>query len=532
MANNQSKSSRFVVQGSILAIASLIVRLIGLGYRIPLINILTDTGNGYYGIAFEIYSFFLVISSYGFPAAISKIVSNRLAQKKYKEAHIIFKSSLVLSVLLGTAFSMFMFFGASAIARFYKVDEAVYAIQALAPALFIFSIMSVIRGYFQGMRTMIPTAFSQIIEQVFNAIFSIVFAILLLDKGFEYAAAGSSLGTATGALAGALFLGLLYLLMRPMIHRRCAKDPHNLEEGSLGYYWKMLLMVSVPIVLGTTTFRLTSVIDTAMFTNALNFYGYNDNQIATMTGILSGKYMILITLPVAIATALGTSAIPSITHSLVKGDGAVLKQKVDFAIRVVLMISIPAAVGLAVMASPVLELLFKQQTHINMTTAMIQIGAVSVVFFSLNSILTALLQGLDLVYVPVKNAVLALVIKVILNMGLLYMMNWNLYGIVLTNIVFAFVSMALNYVVLNRHVHLKLNHYRTLIAPVLASVLMAGVVTITFFLIQMLLPQGIATLLAIMIGALSYGITLLKLGAFTKQELSSLPMGNKLLRWL
>lgn len=532
MENKKTGSNQLVMQGSILAIASLIVRLIGLGYRIPLVNILTDVGSGYYGAAYDVYAFLLIISSYGFPAAVSKVVANRLAHNKYKEAHIIFKSSLVLSVVIGAVFSLALFFGAEAIANFIKMEKAVYALQGLAPALFIFSAMSVIRGYFQGMNTMVPTAISQIIEQIFNAIFSLVFGFLLLKQGVEFGAAGSSLGTAIGALAGLVFLVFIYAVMRPLIHKRCEKDLHNIDEGNILYYWKMLLMISVPMLLGTTAFQIAGVIDMAMFTRALDYYGYNEVQIPLMNGILSGKYKILITLPISLATAMGTATIPSLTASLVRKDKKVILKKVDMTLRSVLLISIPSAVGLMVLARPIVELLFTKLDYINITVALIQLGSISVIFFSVASITTAILQGLDMVHIPVRNAVIALIVKVLFNVLLLYVINMNLYGAVLTNIIFALTSMVLNILALRKRIHLSVNIYKTILAPLLASVLMAGVVTIIYFASNLLFSGDFAALVALAFGVVSYGITVFKLGAFDENEISSLPFGKHLKRLL
>ncbi len=265
-------------------------------YRIPLVNILTDEGNGYYGVAYDVYSYLLIISSYGFPAAISKIIAAKLSKNKYREAHKIFRASLVLSIMFGALTSSGLYFGAPYIAAFIEVEGAVFALQGLAPALFIFSFMAVIRGYFQGMNTMVPTAISQVIEQIFNAVFSIVLAFLLLERGYGYAAAGSSLGTASGAFFGSVFLVFVYFAMRPVVKKKVFEDPHDTDSGNIIYYWKLLLMTSVPMVIGTSTFHLTNLVDMVMFNKALAYHQYNPTQIATLYGILSGKYKILITL--------------------------------------------------------------------------------------------------------------------------------------------------------------------------------------------------------------------------------------------
>lgn len=532
MPSKNLKRNNLIMQGSILAIASLIVRLIGLFYRIPLVNILTDEGSGYYGSAYDIYSFLLIISSYGFPAAISKIISARITVKKHKEAHIIFKSSLVLAVLIGGFFSGILYFGAESLANFIVVPGAKIALQGLAPALFIFSFMSVFRGYYQGMNTMVPTAISQIIEQIFNAIFSIVLAMLLLERGFEYGAAGSSLGTGVGALFGTIFLVYLYFAMRPLIHKKCANDPHQLESGNITYYWKLLLMTSIPMVIGTSAFHLTNLVDMVMFNKALAYHQYSESQIATLYGILSGKYKILITLPVSVAAAMATASIPSITKSLVLKDHNIVIKKVDLAIRSVLIVSIPSTVGIFVLARPILELLFTNLQYIEVTTSILKLGSISVVLFGLSTISIGLLQGLDLLTIPVKNSLISLGIKVIFNILLLYVLNTHLYGAVITNIIFAGVSALLNFNAVKKHLSLKVNTYKTIIAPTIASLIMGGGTVVLFSLFRLKLTSDLSIILVLPIAMLIYFISLLKLKIFDKDELDAIPFGKKIKRFI
>ncbi len=528
----RSKKNNLLIQGSILAIAGLMVRLIGLLYRIPLINILGDEGSGYYASAYSIYSYLLILSSYGFPAAISKIISGKLTQKKYREAHVFFKCSFILSLLMGIVFTGGLYFGAQNIANFIEIPNAAIALQGLAPALFVFSMLSVFRGYFQGMNTMVPTALSQIIEQVFNAVFSIVLAMILLKYGYEYGAAGSSLGTAFGAMFGLMFMMLVYGLMKPTLIKRGRRDQHSHVKESVFYYWKVLLMTSVPMVIGTSTFHLTNLIDTIMFNKALAFHGYEASQIAMLYGVLEGKYKIIITLPVSIASAMATASIPSVTASLVQGDRKMIAKKIDLAIRSVLMITFPAMVGIMLFAKPILELLFTHFDDLTTTVSILQIGALSIVFFGLSTISIGILQGLNRLNIPVRNAVISLVIKVVFNVVLLYVFDLNLYGAVITNIIFAGASAYLNFKSVRRYVPFHINIYRTLIAPLTSALVMGGVMFISYMLLLLKMEGRYAFLLLLPLAFIVYGLSLLKLRAVTPKELESMPFGSKLKRFI
>ena len=191
----EKKGKQIAKQGAILAATSFIVRFIGALYRVPMANILGDEGMGYYSNAFNIYMYLLIISSYAMPTAISKIVSGQIALGKRKEAHQLFKASVILNILISSFFAMVLYFIAAPYAKFIQLPGAELAIKCLTPSLLIFAIMSSLRGYFQGMHTMIPTALSQIIEQIFNVIFSILLSYLLVKKGTEFAAAGGTMGT-------------------------------------------------------------------------------------------------------------------------------------------------------------------------------------------------------------------------------------------------------------------------------------------------------------------------------------------------
>ena len=216
---SESNKRNFIVHGSILAIAGILVRIIGMLYRIPVVNIIGSEGNGIYGAAFNIYNIMLVLSSYGLPMAVSKLVSARFTKRRYKSAAKVLRCSLMVAVCTGGIAALLVFFGAS------FIENVIYGgglpglaipLRILAPTIFLVAILGVIRGFFQGQSTMIPTAVSQILEQIVNAIVSIAAGYGMM-KAFAsspdvaaYGAAGSTLGTAMGALTAVLFMGFLY----------------------------------------------------------------------------------------------------------------------------------------------------------------------------------------------------------------------------------------------------------------------------------------------------------------------------------
>ena len=219
----KKKENSFLMQGTILAAAAIITKIIGLAYRIPLTNILGEEGNGYYGVVFQVYNLALMLTSYSMPMAVSKLVSERLAKRQYKNAQRVFRSAMTIAVIAGGAATLIVFFGAGFIgSKILKMELSVYALRTLSPCILIVAFIGVFRGYFQGHRTMIPTAVSQILEQIVNAVFSIIGAYFLFKIGLGMAegaksesygaalsAAGGTIGTVAGALTALVFLVLL-----------------------------------------------------------------------------------------------------------------------------------------------------------------------------------------------------------------------------------------------------------------------------------------------------------------------------------
>ena len=259
----RSSGNNFVLQGSLLAVAGILVRLIGMVYRIPLSAIISDEGNGYYTSAFSIYTLLLILSSYSMPTAISKLISQNLAAKRFKNTERVLRVSFIYASIMGAVMAFVLFFGADAIAGALKKPFAAYALRALAPTVWIMAYLGLLRGYFQGMGNMIPTAISQILEQIANAVFSVLMAYLLFAKGKEanllynntehsyaFGAMGGAIGTGVGAFIALLFFMMLYSYQRPRLRKRAKKDSSMVES----YERSALLLFStmVPILISST----------------------------------------------------------------------------------------------------------------------------------------------------------------------------------------------------------------------------------------------------------------------------------------
>ncbi len=299
----QKRRSNYIVQGGILAAASIIVRMIGLLYRIPVTRILGPVGNSYYSAAFEVYSMVLLISSFSLPLAVSKLVSARMAKGQIRSAQKIFRCTMVFALVSGGIGSLLVYFGAGFFSSVVvKTPESRLALQVLAPTILVVALMGCIRGYFQGLGSMVPTAVSQILEQVINAAVSIGAAWLLFSYGlkidvlletetaaYAYGAAGSTLGTRLGALAGFLFLLFLMAAYGRVMKHRVSRDRHRETESTPEIYW-LLIATIFPVILSTAVYNLSGIIDQGIFKHLMAYRNYDSMKIDELWGIFSGEY--------------------------------------------------------------------------------------------------------------------------------------------------------------------------------------------------------------------------------------------------
>lgn len=539
----KKKNSSFLMQGIILAAAGIITRLIGIAYRIPVNNILGDEGQGFYGCAFSIYNIALLLTSYSLPLAVSKLVSARVSKKEYKNAMRIFKGALLFAIIVGAVVGIIVFVGAEFIAgEIMSLKLSAYALRVLAPGLFIVAVMGVVRGFFQGMGTMVPTALSQIVEQIVNAIVSIIGASYLLEMGkkvkeakentsvpYAYGAAGGTLGTVSGALIGLIFLVLVMMLFYPTLKRRVQKDKTKNLEG-YGDIYSVLLLTIAPVILSTAIYNISETLDQGIFSNIMVAQGHTEKETAELLGMFTGKYNTLINIPLAVANALGASLIPSLTATVASGTKKQIHAKINMVIRFVMMIAIPCAVGFLVLAEPILDLLYNG--NIEIPARMLQLGAITVIFYCLSTVTNAILQGINKMTTPVKHGAISLVIHLIGIYIMLVFFKWEIYAVVAGNIIFSLSMCILNARALKQAVRYQQEIKRTFLIPLGASAIMGVITFTTYFLIKIALPNAMATILALAFAVLVYGICLLKFGALTADEVVALPKGASIYKLL
>ena len=530
-AKAKKKGGGFVKQAAILAAASLLVRFLGFIYRWPLTNMIGDEGNAIYSGGYYIYTFLLILSSAGLPAAISKLVSERIALKQYRNAHRVFQAALVISTCFGTFFAIVMGLGAHRLADMIDIADSYYSLLTLCPTLVIVAIMSVFRGYFQGMRTMVPTAISQIVEQVFNAFFSVYLAWVFMSinipegmtKNIPLASAGGTMGTGIGALAGLVVVVFAYCLIRPYLLWRAERCKQPYEESKRELIGRVL-QTAWPIIAGTAVFSITNLIDMGVGGRILQQIGFSEENARALYGQLSGKYVTLTTLPVTISTA----ALPSIATSVKLKERKQVRRKMTLTYRISMIISVPAAVGISALGPQIIHMLFPSASD---GGTLLTVGGVSIIFLALCQTSTGILQGIGHIKVPVVGAILGAITKVILNVVLIRIPSINVLGAVLSTTGCYLVAGVFDVIMLSRLTGTKFDIMGSFLKPIIGSAAMAAATLGSYHVFYQLLQSNtIATLLAICIAVAVYGLVMLLIKGIVEEDLQTVPGGGKLIR--
>lgn len=538
MSGNKSKSDNYIKQGSILAFASLLVRIIGMLYRFPMSNIIGEEGNGIYSVAFEIYDVMLIISSYSLPLAISKMVSARRINRENRNILRILRCAMVFALVLGSVAAMVLFFGADYFERTVaggKYTGLALPLRVLAPTVFVVAIMGVLRGLYQGKGTMIPTAMSQIVEQIVNAVVS-VYAAYSLMKAHNlsaslagWGAAGGTMGTLFGAISGLLILTLIYLMYRPTLIRLSRRDRTGVID-SYGTIYKIIVLTSLPIILSQTVYQISGIIDYSMLGSIQATKGWDDMAVKTATGLYSTKYRLLLSVPIAIATAMSSSILPSVASSYAINDIKGVKNKISLGIKFNMLIAFPCFIGLAVLGRPILMLLFPNQDYIA-GGWLLSFGSIAIIFYAISNISGAVLQGIDKMRLPVIHSAIALCIHIIVVFVLLWFTSAGVYALIAGNIVFPMITSLLNMLAIGRYTRYKQEIKRTFVVPFIASVIMGVVAGVFYYGIYRIWSHNtVLIIIAIVVAVLIYFVSYLRLGGASKEEIYEFPMGLRIVK--
>lgn len=522
-----SKGNSFIKGAFILGAAGIVVKILGAFFRIPLANLIGDDGMGYYQSAYPIYLLLLVISTAGFPTAIAKIVSEKVALGDRYGAHRVFKVSFIALFFVGIVTSSILFFGAKFISHvLIKNPQSYYSMMAIAPALFFVPIMSAFRGYFQGLQNMKPTAISQIIEQFGRVVLGITLAYVLLNRGLEIAAAGATFGATAGAFVGAIMMTFIYFKYRDK-DTSTLEQTHDIEKT--GDIIKELLSIAIPITIGAAVLPIMQAIDAGIVMRRLQAIGYNEAASNGLYGQLTGMANPLINLPQVLTAALQISLVPAVSHLATKRDKNALYGTIEAGTRIALLIGLPAAVGLVILSKEIMMLLYPLQIEsaINASTILSILGF-GVIFLSLFQTQTGIIQGLGKPFIPVKNLFIGAIIKLILSYVLIGIPTLNVRGAAIATVVGYGIAALLNFIYIMNYTEIKLDYLNVLIKPLISVAIMGIVVKHLYKFMYVYLGNNKATIIAVSVGALIYGLMLIITRTLSEEDYELMPGGQKI----
>ena len=444
--------------------------------------------------------------------------------------------------------SAFCFFFAESIVG----ESSALVLKVFTPTIFFSGILGVFRGYFQAHGSMLQTSFSQIMEQIVNALVSIGAAVLFMSFVKEadastqavYGAMGSAVGTGAGVLTAVLFMAAVYGVNNKMFRRRREKD-RTKEELSYGQVFKMIFTMVTPVILSTCIYNMSSATNLEIYCSIVEkLKGYTETQATTFYGLYSGKANPITNIPIAFATAMSLAIIPTISGSYEKGDKVGTKKKVGDAIKTTMLISIPAAVGLMVLAKPVVFILYPQQGTLDMVARLLQVLAVSVVFYGLSTLTNGVLQGTGYVNKPVVHAAIALAIQTIVLIALLVFTPLDIYALALAAVCYSFCMCIMNGISIRKKLGYQQEVVRTFLIPAAAALWMGAAAFLVYYGIHLLfvtlglLEKGtmqwglncVCLIPAVLIAVIVYFTLVIKFGALNRDELSAMPKGRTLVR--
>ena len=505
----------FVQGAAILGIAGLLVKIIGAVYRIPLANIVGESGMAYYEVAYPYYSWLLVISSAGLPTAISKLVSERIALGDIVGAKRVFRAALRLLFVIGIVTAVLLFVLSSPIANLSGAAPARYSLMALSPALLFVSVMCAYRGYLQGMQCMTGTAISQIVEQLIKLIFGFGLAFLFVKTrpdAPELAAMGALIGVSVSELVALAVIKFYY-------------------DARI----KRLLAIAIPITIGASIMPVTGIADSVFI---INFLEKHDIAMGIAEEIANEKARVaytvlrsyvtpLINMPAVLTLSLSMSLVPAISQAVTRKEKRIVNAASRTGIKLAMFIGAPCAAGLFILGGPIMSLLYSavrnNQDRFIQAQQVMYIAAVGVLFLSLVQTLTGIIQGLGKPRVPVYFLALGGIVKVVSMLVLMQFTSMGILGAVLSTVLCYAVAGIADTVYVIRKTRMNISYTDTFAKPLFSSIVMGFAVFAVYTLGSKLGHPTLATLASLCVGVAVYGGLMILLRPFSNSDLEFLP---------
>jgi O-antigen/teichoic acid export membrane protein len=465
----------------ILTAGVMISRLLGLFYVIPFYHLVGERGGALYGYGYVPYQIFLSLATGGLPVAVSKFVSKYNALEEYRVGYKLFRSGLVLMLASGLLSWLILYALAPVLAphvvdaetNVNSVGDVVTVIRAVSFALIVVPVMSLIRGFFQGHESMGPTALSQVVEQIVRIAFLLGACYVILrvwDGSIVAAVSAATFAAFVGAIGGLVVLLVYWWKRRPHLRSLLEQDRGEADVSLLAMY-KELLLSSIPFVFVGLSMSLYQLVDQFTFNHAMAAAG-RGNISEHAYSVFNMWAQKLVIIPVTLATSFSLALIPTITKAYVAQDRKALRQYLNQTFQVLMFLTLPAVVGMAVLAGPVYSSFYSYDP---LGEQVLRWYAPAAILYALFSVTAAIMQGINEQRFTVVSLAAGLLVKLLLNTPLI--MKWSAVGAIVATMAGYFVSVAFNLWVIQRRTRYRYRFVirRTVFMAILTAVMSAAV---------------------------------------------------------
>lgn len=516
---------------AILSFSALLSKMLSIVYVPLLIRAIGDEGYGIYYVAYTVFVLIYIVTTTGIPTAISKQVSELISLNNYKDAIKSFKIARMIMIIVGSIMTLLMFIFAKDLAIYEGYESAKYSIMALSPTVLFSAIRSAYMGYFQGQDNMTPRAVSQVIEQIFNVVFSLLFAFLWYNKGLEIACMGATLGTPIGAFVTLIYFRIYYSKNKKIT---IPKNPNitNVIRNTNKELILRIIHYTVPITICWGLQYLGNFYETKIINFRLLGSGFTKSQSASLYGYL-GKYTTLINVPITIITSLSAAILPLISRAAAIDSKKDIKEGIDYSFKTTFLIAFPSAVGLMVLSRPLYILLGRRFTQ---GYQLMTYGALALILISIVQIQTTILQSIGKLYHTTANMVMGIIVRLILDYIIVANISINIAGSIIASYVGFIITVILNNITIKKCTDINFSMIKYIEKPVLASIFMGFCSLFSYYFLNKLslyissvyISNLIATLLAVLVGIISYSYFMVITGGIKKEDMSNLP--NKVVK--
>lgn len=514
----KAEENKFISGVLVLTLSAIIVKIIGLVYKIPMLRLLGSEGMGYFNSAYEIYALFCTVATTGLPVAMSVMISS-LNDERGDER--VFRISMRLFFCLGAVGCAIMIAFARPFAAFLGNAQAAYCIAAISPTVFFICLASAYRGYFQGKGKMLPTALSQIIEALCKLILGLLLALVALNSGFSteivaaFAVMGLTLGVATS---------LLYLSVAKRMTRTNGL-PFAPQSGEKGIA-KRLLKIAIPVTLSSAVVSVTRVLDMSMILRRLQDAGYSGEDAFAAYGNYTTLAIPLFSLAPTLVSSVALPLVPSLSGAVAQNDTSEQMRIAERALKLTALISAPASLGLALFSRPVLELIFSgEDAAIAAATPSLAILGIAVIASCIITVENAMLQAYGMAHVPLISMGIGTLVKITVAWMLLGNERFGLVGAPIGTLICDAVICSINFYFIGKRLPSLKIISRVLLRPFLAAAISVVLSRVTYNAICLRFGESrVITLVSIALSAVLYLLLVLLLGAIDKEDLASLPI--------